>query len=95
MQLQNLSRDLSNALGYAQGRGVLIAAVEPDSPADEAGIERGLVIYRVGTSGVNSVKQVENLLERVQSGANVSFTIGVIGAGGQDRQLASLTMAAR
>jgi serine protease Do len=95
MQLQNLSRDLSNALGYAQGRGVLIAAVEPDSPADEAGIERGLVIYRVGTSGVNSVKQVENLLGRVQSGANVSFTIGVIDAGGQDRQLASLTMAAR
>jgi serine protease Do len=95
MQLQNLSRDLSNALGYAQGRGVLIAAVEPDSPADEAGIERGLVIYRVGTSGVNSVKQVENLLGRVQSGAKVSFTIGVIDAGGQDRQLASLTMAAR
>ena len=95
MQLQNLSQELGNALGYAQGRGVLITAVEPDSPADEAGIERGLVIYRVGTSGVNSVKQVENLLGRVQSGANVSFTIGVIRAGGQDRQLATLTIAAR
>jgi serine protease Do len=95
MQLQNLSQELSSALGYAQGSGVLITAVEPDSPADEAGIERGLVIYRVGTSGVNSVKQVENLLGRVQSGANVSFTIGVIRAGGQDRQLATLTVAAR
>ena len=29
-------------------RGVLITAVEPGSPADEAGVERGLVIYRVG-----------------------------------------------
>src|SRR5213594_4466390 len=31
MQLQNLSEQLSDALGYAQGRGVLITAVEPGS----------------------------------------------------------------
>jgi serine protease Do len=95
MQLQNLSQELSSALGYTPGRGVLITAVEPDSPADEAGIERGLVIYRVGQSEVNSVKQIENLLGPVQSGANATFTIGMIRASGQDRQLATLTMAAR
>jgi serine protease Do len=95
MQLQDLSQELSSALGYTPGRGVLITAVEPDSPADEAGIERGLVIYRVGQSEVNSVKQIENLLGPVQSGANATFTIGMIRASGQDRQLATLTMAAR
>ena len=95
MQLQNLSEQLSDALGYAQGHGVLVAAVEPDSPADEAGIERGLVIYRVGKSEVNSVKQIDGLLGRVQSGAKVNFTIGVIRTGGRGRQLATLTMAAR
>src|SRR5437667_565620 len=95
MQLQNLSRELSSALGYVQGRGVLITAVEPDSPADEAGVERGLVIYRVGQSDVNSVKQIENLFGRVQSGANVTFTVGVIRASGEDHQLATLTLAAR
>ena len=95
MQLQDLSQELSDALGYAQGRGVLITAVEPDSPADEAGIERGLVIYQVDKSDVNSVKQIEDVLGRVQSGANVNFTVGVIRAGRQDRQLATLTMAAR
>lgn len=95
MQLQNLSQELSRALGYTEGRGVLIVAVEPDSPADQAGIERGLVIYRVGQSEVNSVKQIENLLGSVQSGANVSFTVGVIRASGQSRQLASLAMTAR
>ncbi len=95
MQLQNLSRELSSALGYVQGRGVLITAVEPDSPADEAGIERGLVIYRVGQSDVNSVKQIENLFGRVQSGANVTFTVGVIRASREDHQLATLTLAAR
>ena len=95
MQLQNLSEQLSDALGYAQGHGVLVAAVEPDSPADEAGIERGLVIYRVGKSEVNSVEQIDGLLGRVQSGAKVSFTIGVIRTGGRGRQLATLSMAAR
>jgi serine protease Do len=95
LQLQNLSHELSSALGYTGGRGVLIAAVEPDSPADEAGIERGLVIYRVGQSEVNSVKQIESLLGRVQSGANVTFAIGVIRASGQGRQLVTLTIAAR
>ena len=95
LQLQNLTQDLSNALGYVLGHGVLITAVEPNSPADEAGIERGLVIYRVGQSAVNSVKQIENLLGRVQGGANVTFAVGVIRAGGQDRQVATLTLTAR
>ena len=95
MQLQDLSHELSDALGYAQGRGVLITAVEPDSPADEAGIERGLVVYQVDKSDVNSAKQIEDLLGRVQSGANVNFTVGVIRVGRQDRQLATLTLAAR
>src|SRR5207253_2648853 len=71
MQLQNLSRELSDALGYARGRGVLITAVEPGSPADEAGVERGMVVYRVGKSDVTSVQQVDTLLGSVQSGSNV------------------------
>jgi len=62
MQLQDLTQELTDALGYARGRGVLITAVEPDSPADEAGIERGLVIYRLGKYDVNSIKQIESLL---------------------------------
>jgi serine protease Do len=95
LQLQDLSEELTDALGYARGDGVLITAVEPESPADQAGIERGLVIYSVGKSEVNSVKQIENLLGQVQSGTSVSFSVGVIRADGQRQQVATLTMAAR
>ena len=95
MQVQDLSGELSDALGYAHSRGVLITAVEPGSPADEAGVERGLVIYRVGKEDVNSVKQIDNLLARMQSGTSVNFVIGVIHARGQVHQVATLTMAAR
>jgi serine protease Do len=95
IQLQDLNQELSDALGYIRGRGVLITAVEPDSPADEAGLERGLVIYRAGTSETNSVKQIEELLRGVQSGTQLQFTVGVIRTGRQTRQLATLSMTAR
>src|SRR5438046_3267632 len=95
IQLQDLSQELSDALGYAKGRGVLIAAVEPGSPADEAGAERGLVIYRVGKYEVSSVKQVEELLRSVDSGADMEFTVGVIGADEKNRQLANVRLKAR
>ena len=95
LQLQDLNRELSDALGYLNGRGVLITAVEPDSPADEAGLERGLVIYRAGKSETNSVKQVEEMLRGVQSGAKLDFTVGAIRPRGQNQQLATLSMTAR
>jgi serine protease Do len=95
MQLQNLSQELSDALGYARGRGVLIAAVDPESPADEAGIQRGMVVYRVGKADVTSVREVEALLASVQSGSDINFTIGVIRARGQSRELGAVSLTAR
>jgi serine protease Do len=95
MQLQNLTPDLTNALGYAQGRGVLVSAVEPDSPADRAGIERGLVIYRVGRYNVSSIKQLEGLLARVDSGTSVDFTVGIVRANGRGEQVETVPLTAR
>jgi len=86
MQLQNLTADLTDALGYAPGKGVLVSAVEPDGPADRAGIQRGLVIYRVGKYNVTSVKQVEGLLARAESGSSVDFTVGIVRANGAGQQ---------
>jgi len=94
MQLQDLSDDLTRALGYQPGRGVLISSVESDSPADEAGIERGLVIYKIGKRDVNSVKDVETLLSRASSGTSVDFTVGIVRATGAQR-VETVTLAAR
>jgi S1-C subfamily serine protease len=95
LQLQDLNQELSDALGYLRGRGVLITAVEPDSPADDAGLERGLVIYRAGKIETNSVEQIEELLRGVQSGAKLEVTVGAIRARGQHQQLATVSMTAR
>jgi Trypsin-like serine proteases, typically periplasmic, contain C-terminal PDZ domain len=95
MQLQDLTQELTDALGYQPGRGVLISGVEPDSPADEAGVQRGLVIYRVGKHDVNSVKEIEDLLGRANSGMSVDFALGVVRAGGAGQRVEKVTLAAR
>src|SRR5439155_1387754 len=71
------------------------AAVNPGSPADEAAIERGMVVYGVGKSDVSSVQQVEALLAPVQTGSNVNFTVGVMRASGQNRELGAVSLTAR
>jgi len=95
MQLQDLTEELTDALGYARGHGVLVTAVEPDSPADQAGLERGLVIYRLGQSEVNSVKEMEDLLRRARSGTSVELAVGVIRSSGQAQRVQTVTLAAR
>jgi serine protease Do len=93
MQLQDLSEELTDALGLLR-RGVLISAVEPDSPADEGGLQRGLVIYRVGRHDVNSVRAIEQLLARARSGSVVDFTVGIARSDGA-RQIQTVTLTAR
>jgi serine protease Do len=95
MQLQQLTAQLTTAFGFAPGKGVLISAVEAGSPADLAGIERGLVLYRVGKYDVNSIKQVETLLARATSGTTVDFTVGIVRAGGPGEKVETVSLEAR
>jgi S1-C subfamily serine protease len=95
MQLQQLTAQLTTAFGFAPGKGVLISAVEAGSPADLAGIERGLVLYRVGKYDVNSIKQVETLLARAASGTTVDFTVGIVRAGGRGEKVETVSLEAR
>lgn len=94
MQLQDLTSELTDALGLLKGRGVLVSAVEPGSPAADVGIERGLVIYRVGRHDVNSVRAVESLLARVKSGMTADFTVGIARSDGA-RQIQTVSLTAR
>jgi serine protease Do len=95
LQLQDLTDDLADALGYARGKGVLVSAVEPGSPADAAGFERGLVIYRVGKYEVNSVGELERLLAKADPGSRVDFAVGVISRGQRGRRIETVSLEAR
>src|SRR5581483_175461 len=77
LQLQDLSGELADAFGY-DAKGVLIADVETASPAESAGMKRGMVIFKIGNYEVNSVKDAEMLLGKASRGMKADFTIGVV-----------------
>ena len=59
LALRDLDARAAQRLGVDPGDGVLVAAVQPDSPADRAGIQRGDVILKVNQKKVTSVKEVQ------------------------------------
>jgi serine protease Do len=97
LQLQDLTEKLAETLGLETGAGVLIADVDPRTPGENAGMKRGLVIYEVGRYQVSSAQQVEDLLNTVNTGTAVDFTVGVTRrAGGRNvHQLQTVQLTAQ
>ena len=92
---QDLTSDLTDALGLAAGKGVLVSAVDAGSPAEAVGVQRGLVLYRVGKYDVRSVAQVRKLLSRANGSTPVDFTVGIVRGNGQSPRLERVTLTAR
>jgi serine protease Do len=97
LQLQDLTQELSETLGYEAGAGVLIADVEEGSPAEQAGMKRGLVINQIGRYPVTSSKQIEDLLQPIDTGSIVDFSVGVVRRlrGRTIQQVQTVTLTAR
>jgi serine protease Do len=90
VQLQQLTGDIAAALDLAEERGALVAAVQPDSPADEAGLEAGDVIVRYGGRTVAELRDLPRLVAGTRPGEEVDV---VVVRGGEERTL-SVTIAA-
>ena len=73
LTLQTLDEKLAASFGYNEGTGVLVAEVEPKSPAALAGMEAGMLISSVGRYDVTEVRLVEKLLAQIDSGNRVDF----------------------
>jgi len=56
LQLQTLTKDLAEQMGYAGLTGAVITDVEPDSPADKAELEPGDLILEVAKKPVTSAE---------------------------------------
>lgn len=73
LALQDLDEKLAANFRFREGSGALVAEVEPASPAAKAGIEPGMLITSIGRYDISEVKQVEKLLEQIDSGSRVDF----------------------
>lgn len=89
VMVTSLTPELRTHFGAAADRGVLVARVQPGTPAASAGIAVGDVIVEIGGTAMDSAGDVIDALARVEPGKRV--TVNVVRAG-QARSLeATLT----
>ncbi len=64
LQLQDLTPELARQLGATSERGVVVAGVQPGSPADNVSVQRGDVILEVNRQPVKGVADMKEKIER-------------------------------
>ncbi len=58
--IQELDDNLAESFNLENNKGILVSEVEPDSPADKAGIEKGDVILHLNGIAAGSVSELRN-----------------------------------
>lgn len=72
---QDLTPELAEAFGTSRNKGVVVARVEHNSPADKAGIQVGDVIIAVNGNEVESSAQVRNEVGLLRIGTEVKIEV--------------------
>jgi serine protease Do len=66
LSVQKLTPDIAQELGVANDNGVVITRVQPESAADDAGLQRGDVVLEVDHAKVNSPDEFTRLARQSQ-----------------------------
>ena len=77
IQVQELTSELAQALGFSSVHGMLISDVQRGSPAAEAGLRRGMVITHVGGEEFDSMDRLAEELAGIKPGDVVSMAVFV------------------
>jgi len=74
MQVADITPDVAKQVGIdANTKGVVVAAVQPASPASDAGIHPGDVLLRIAGKDVTSASQAADIIKGLKSGDTVSI----------------------
>lgn len=75
VQVQQVTPSMGEALGLDVARGVIVASVEDDTPAQDAGLEEGDIILSVDGSEINDVSSLRNTISLTAIGRKVELRI--------------------
>jgi serine protease Do len=75
MTVSEISPGIARELGNPQLRGVVVMSVEPESPAVEAGLERGDIIVRVGETNVQSLDDYARVVRSLPRGEMIRLLV--------------------
>ncbi len=77
LSVQPMTAELADALGIATAQGLLVSGVQRGSPADEAGLRRGVVITHVAGEEIDSLERLAEQLADIQPGDPVLLAVVV------------------
>jgi serine protease Do len=75
LMVQNITPEIASALQLEITTGVVVAGVEPESPAAEADIRKGDVILEVDRKPVKNVEDFQQAMEKAKDQENILFLI--------------------
>jgi serine protease Do len=73
--VQSITPIIAKGLSLARDHGVVLADVDPEGPADRAGLRRGDVLIRFNGQAILSARQLENRVFRRQAGDSVQLDV--------------------
>jgi serine protease Do len=75
LKVEALTRDLARQYGVEPGSGVIVSAVEENSPADDSRIKKGDVITEVNRKPVSSLRQFRDALKSTNPRSGIALNL--------------------
>jgi membrane-associated protease RseP (regulator of RpoE activity) len=91
VRVQDITRELQEAKDLNTDQGALVSRVDPDGPADEAGIRRGDVIVEVNKTSIGDAADLTRTIRAIEPGKKVPVVVVREG----NRKTFSVTIAER
>jgi serine protease Do len=73
--VQDVTPEIARSLGMERPRGIVVAQIEPGSPADEAGMRRGDVILEVDRKPIENVEAFRKVIREAKENTVLLFLI--------------------
>lgn len=85
VQIDEVNKDVAEAIGLGKPQGALVVSVEKDAPADKAGVEAGDVIIRFDNKPIDRSRELPRAVFGLKPGTKTTV---VVWRKGQQRDLA-------
>lgn len=75
VQVQNVTPELAKTFGMSEPRGALVAEVNPDSPAQKAGVHRGDIIIEFNGHPIHEMNELPRLVADTAPGSKATLKV--------------------